>query len=175
MQVKDIVHLYDKLLDIARYHNATVEEAEDVVQDLYLKLMEIQEKEGNINRMTYRGKINMVYLFNTLRNKIYNNKRTTNRCVCLDNMPELVQHPPSMAGVEVNDRLVKMGAYYHKFYDAYMNDNISMRELAKRTDISVSTVFYTVRAIKMNLKSIFYEQANDTGRKEKVGGDKIKG
>ena len=156
MVVKDILNLYPKLIDIARYHNATTEEAEDVVQDVYLKLQEIEKEEGDLDRLTYKGKINMVYLFNTVRNMVYNKKRHTNRIYCIDDFePEI--HPHSMIETEVNNKLNDMGAYYHSLYDAYFNDIISMRELAKRSKISLTTIFYGVKHLKDELKPIFYD------------------
>lgn len=155
MKVTDILHLREKLIGIARYHNATQEEAEDVVQDVYIKLLEIEDKEGNIDRLTYKGKINMVYLFNTVRNRVYNIKRITNRCVCIDEVGSVPTHEHSMIKAEVDAKLLEMGAYYHSLHDAYFNDSISMRELAEKSKLSLTTIFYGVKHIKENLKPLF--------------------
>ena len=155
MKVHDITNLYPKLLDIAMYHNATQEEAEDVVQDLFVKLKEIEIKEGSIDRLTYKGKINMVYLFNSIRNRVYNQKRYSNKFICIADISPMESHAHSLAQSEIDDQLVKMGSYYHKLYHAYFNDNISMRKLAEETNISLTTIYYGLRHIKNTLKPIF--------------------
>jgi len=154
MTVENIVYLRQKMIDIAKYHNATNEEAEDVTHDLFIKLKEIEIKDGNIDKIFYKGNVNMVYIFNAIRNMVYNIKNKTNRSVCIDDIIPMSTHEPSLVDIEVQEQLLDMGRYYHSLYDAYFNDNISMRKLAQETSISLTTIFYDLKYIKGKLKPI---------------------
>jgi len=177
MEVKDITYLYPKFLDIAKYHGASPDDSQDIVQDLFEKLLIMQEKEGSINRITYKGQINMVYLFNAIKNRVINNRRYHKKFIDTDFIPERTGNETSFISIEINNRLHRLGPYYHKLYSAYIEDDISMRELAKKTDISLTTIFHSVQHIKVNLKPLFYDNNNkpdDHRPKEKMVRSKIK-
>jgi len=158
VEVKDITHMYLKFVDMATYHGATLQDAEDSVQDLFIKLLGIQQKEGNIDRLEYKGSVNMVYIFNALRGIVYNKHRSNNRTADREIwVGELVDHQQTMHITEVQDRLKTMDGFSRKLYTAYMEDSISLRELSRRTNISVTTLYYGVRQIREQLKDIFYE------------------
>ena len=162
--------MYPKLLDMAKYHGAGCEDAQDAVQDLFIKLLAIQQKEGNLNRLEYNGNINLVYIFNALRGIVnnkrrYDNYRLGNEKLSANRTCEFTLHE-----CEVNDRLKKMDGFSQQLYRAYMEDNISLRELSRRTNISVTTIFYGVKKIRETLKDIFY----DTTAQKSLAGDENK-
>ena len=148
--------MYSKLLDMAKYHGADYEDAKDAVQDFFLKLSEIQQKEGNLDRLEYNGKMNLVYMFNAMRNIVYNKHRKNER-IQRSGLLDATVPPATLHEVEVNEHLKTLDPFCQKLYSAYMQDNISMRELSKKTNISVTTIFYGVKNIRETLKEIFYE------------------
>ncbi len=155
MNVNDIINMRGEFLKMALYYGVDEDDAKDVVQDLYLKLLELQEKEGSLDRITFKGKLNKVYIFNAIRNMILNKKRYSDRNVRIEKdavIPEF-----TIQQSEIKEHLSMMDIFSQQLYDAYMTDNISMRELSKRTNISVTTIFYGVKNIRENLKEIFYE------------------
>lgn len=155
MKVADITHLYPELMKMAKYHGATEEDAADAVQDLYMKLLEIQKKEGSIDRITYKGNINTVYLFNAIRNIVLNKLRHSKRNVHIEK--DSVVHEFTIQQEEVQEHLKTLDPFCRKLYSAYMQDTISMRELSRKTNISVTTIFYGVKNIRETLKHIFYD------------------
>ena len=69
-------------IKIAKYIGASNDEADDMVQSMYLKLAEIQLAEGNFVRLTnYNGTINTIYLFKMLHNAFMDIKRASNKTI----------------------------------------------------------------------------------------------
>lgn len=174
MTVNDVIKHYDKLLDMAKYHGLDDATSKDVVQDLFVKLIELQQKEGSLKRIFYNGNINFVYVFNAIRNMAVNIQKKSNRMICSDNIIGGHTDAFTLHEMEVEERLLAMDdkRYYHKLYHVYFKDDISMRELSKRSGISVTTIFYSVQHIREQLKDIFYEKRNDSQRKAKMVKDK---
>lgn len=159
------------------YHGASKDDSQDIVQDLYERLLRIQAKEGNIDRIFYKGKVNMVYLFNAIRNRTFNHLRDKKKTVAIDDETyleykrnKIVSPDDTLLESDVDNILLKMGPYYHKLYDAYIKNDISMRGLAEATTISLTTIFYGVKHIREILKPICYgtEPKNDTKRENGV-------
>ena len=67
--LKDISKKHSDWIAIALYLGCPKSTAEDVVQDTYLKLHAIQNREGNLNRLaTPDGSVNKAYLFKSIQN-----------------------------------------------------------------------------------------------------------
>jgi len=150
MKVKDVYQYRGKMQDIAKYFGATEQEAEDIAQEAFLKLYKIQQKEGNLNRLEYNNKINMVYLFNMVRNitiSVHRKRIETQ---------ELTAHDISISDdfdkrerlAEVKEILSTMPPFYRMLYEAYYNDDISLRKLSKETNVSLTTLYYAIKYIK---------------------------
>lgn len=157
MRVKDVANMYQDLLKIAKYHGVDYEDAQDIVQDLFVKLTEIENKEGSLDRLTYKGKINTVYLFNAIRNITINKRKYSDRNLQIEKdsvIPEF-----TIQTTEIKEHLKTLDPFCQKLYAAYMQDNISMRELSRKTNISVTTIFYGVKNIRETLKEIFYDKS----------------
>jgi DNA-directed RNA polymerase specialized sigma24 family protein len=71
-----IAKRHTEWLKIANYLGATPDQADDMVQSMYLKLAEIQLAEGDFTRLTnHHGTINTIYLFKMLHNAFMDIKR----------------------------------------------------------------------------------------------------
>ena len=155
MTVNDITSKREEFISIAMWHKIQRDEAEDVVQDVYLKLCQMQCKEGSIDRIYWKGELNMVYIFTMIRNIIATKKKKASRTVYVEqyfNEGQIEQ--PGTLIKEVDVVLQKEGAFYHKLYVAYFNDKISMRKLAKETNIGTQTIYQGIKHIKTKLKAI---------------------
>ena len=158
MQVKDIIDKRDEFLKIAMYHGMEMSDAEDIVQDVYYKLCKMEAKDGNIDRIVWKNRLNMVYVFTMIRNAItdvakYQAKKTKAIPV-IRHYAKMTTEQPTLMLKDVDKVLRKEGAFYHKLYDAYFNDKISMRKLSKETGISVQTIYQGVKHIRVKFKTI---------------------
>lgn len=155
MKVKDITYLRDEMIKIALYKKIDIETANDIVQDVFYKLCKMEQRDGNIDRIVWKGKLNMVYIFNMIHNRAYDIRNKTKNIVYVDTyFNEGVTEQPSLLPAEANDILIKEGAFYHKLYIAYFNDKISIRKLSVKTGIGTQTIFQGIRHIKNKLKEL---------------------
>ncbi len=157
MKVDDVVYLSYQMIDMALFNGATPEEAEDVVQDVFLKLCEIQEKEGNLNRLMYKDEPNKSFLYTAIANRVFDLKRKQRMVdVDIDTVSSRnVTYQEGSVEREINEKLTSMGRWYHSLYHAYFGDDISIRKLSARTGISVTTLYWSLKHIKEQLKPIF--------------------
>jgi len=80
--LNDIAKRHIEWIKIAKYLGANRDEVDDMVQTMYLKLGEIQIKEGSLNRFAnYNGTINTIYLFKMLHNAFIDIKRAENKTI----------------------------------------------------------------------------------------------
>lgn len=156
----DIYNYNTDLCRIARYHTASEDIAKDAVQSLYLKLCEMQQKEGNLDRLFYNGKLNMVYIFTALRNIIINEYRQQKNLEPLPDRFELrPDHPEEIETGElcreVKNELAQMREYDRLMVYAYYTEGHSIRSLAKVTGISTKNIYITLRRVKDSLSETF--------------------
>jgi len=158
MLVKHIINKRTEFQKIAMYHDLNQEDAEDIVQDVYYKLCKMEARDGNINRIEWKGELNMVYIFAMIRNAVVDgNKSKKRREKVASNVRHYGKHTseqPTLLLLDVDKLLQKEGAFYHKLYDAYFNDKISMRKLSSATGIGVQTIYQGVKHIRTKLKRI---------------------
>ena len=156
MKVKDITYLRDEMIKIALYHKVNHEVAEDIVQDVFYKLCKIEQRDGNLDRITYKGEINMVYIFKMIGNAVKDRYKSEKRMVYVDNYFDeggCIEQPSTLPG-EVDRILQKEGRFYHRLYIAYFNDKISIRKLSKETGVGTQTIFQGIKYIKTKLRDI---------------------
>lgn len=130
---------------------ASRDEAEDIVQELMIRLLEIDRREGNLIRITKEGKLNMSYIFRAIKNlkeKNFRWKRIINQDATY---PIIVSQPESTLELDIRIKLDKMHRYYGMLYDAYLQDG-SMRILSKGSKIALRTIWNDLKYIKTELR-----------------------
>ena len=152
MTINDFTPLYSKMIGMAIYHGASGIEAEDIVQELFCKLTEIERKEGHLDRISFKGKPNLGYIFNAVRNRYFTLKRKSRHVAPDADLPEITTNPKSCTEIDVDHCLGKMHHYHRKLFKVYTSENHSLRSMSKATGISVSTLFYELKFIKESLK-----------------------
>jgi len=151
MRFSDVAKLRPDFIRIACSIGASKDEAEDIVQELLIRLLEIDRREGNLNRLTKDGKLNMSYIFRSIinfREKISRWKK---------NIDEDADYPPTRTDpyltleLDIQLKLDTMHYYYPMLYKAYLQDG-SMRVLARGSKISLKTIWNDLKYIKQQLK-----------------------
>ena len=158
MTVEDVYRYQADLTRIARWHSPDdPEAAADALQTFYLKLCEIQQREGNLDRLFYNGKLNMVYVFTSLKNILIDTYRAGQR---FDPLPDNYDAPDGAVEdeltteemcAEVRRELSEMREYDRLMTYAYYDGDHSIRSLAKAVNISPKNVFITLRRVRTKI------------------------
>lgn len=157
MRFSDVAKLRNDFIRITMSMGVTKEEAEDIVQELLIRLYEMDKTEGSLDRITIDNKINMQYIYTSLRNwreKMFRYKRLIN--VEAD-MPIMVAYPPPTLELDIELKLNSMHHHYKRLYYIYLQDG-SMRKIAEGSKISLRTIWNDLRYIKNELKAHLNEK-----------------
>lgn len=137
-----------------------MDEADDMVQTMYLKLAELQLNEGNFQRITnYAGSINTIYLFKMLHNAFIDIKRASNNTIPhLDifvpiESPEIAEELHQELMNEVKSAIDDLHDYDQMLLELYFVYGHSMRDIEKRTGIPTHSVFHSIKNAKQFIKT----------------------
>ena len=154
------------LVELSKYHNEWLtivksfgekNEHEDIVQEMYLKL----NKYTKLENIQQNGKLNKSYVWLTLRNLYYNKQNQQNKVYYID-----IEDCRSISAEDYNklhfesqskisERIQQEIDSWHYadkiLFEIYLKEKKSMRQLAKEIDISLTTVFWTIKRCKQRL------------------------
>ena len=150
----------------------------DLVQMMFVKLLDIERKEGGLSRITYKDEINTYFCYRILFTLFLDYKRQKNRhdniFVNIDDVKDSIdlEYDPNEsleAEVDYYERqselLEEVDATELHWYDAqllkeYGTSDKSLRQLAKETGISTMSIFNTIKNARQQIK--------ETAQPEKV-------
>jgi len=150
------------------------EYAEDLVQECYLVLY----KYANEEKIIKDGEVSRGYLYFTLRNlyfQFYKNKRKIKK-VSLDN-EEYTQEVEDNCNLDeevaynkictmIDDHIEDWRWYEKKLFTLYRDSGLSIRGIAKETNISWVSIFNTLKNAKHELKQKFQDDWSDLKNKD---------
>ena len=71
---------------MALYLGATAQNVEDIIQDFYIKIIEINSADGNLNRITgENGKLHTMYVFKIIQSNVVNDFRAKKKDIFEEN------------------------------------------------------------------------------------------
>ena len=157
--LNDIAKRHIEWIKIAKYLGANRDEVDDMVQTMYLKLGEIQIKEGSLNRFAnYNGTINTIYLFKMLHNAFIDIKRAENKTIPHQDQFNPVESPEmaEMAHMdlmgEVKKAIDDLRDYDQMLLELHFVYGHSMRDIEKKTGIPTHSVFNSIKNAKQFIK-----------------------
>jgi len=160
-------------IKITIYLGADKETAKEVVQQMYLKIGEIELKEGNLDRfLNYNGAINTVWVFKVLQNLYidYNKKKTvSSEYYDLEYEVEPVEEQEIEYHIIISKMklvILSFNEYEQILLELYFVHNRSFREISKRTGIGVHSIFNTIKNAKEKIKKAIekdYRTYRDSG------------
>lgn len=131
--------------------------AQELVQDLYLKMMEIKD----IKKIMYNNDVNLFYLYKMLRSTFLNaNKKQINHLPIDD---DLLNKPADLYSYEAdndfelrleltNEALDGMYWFDSKLLRVYLEENHSIQSLHDATGISNSTIWTSMKKSKQYIR-----------------------
>ena len=164
------------LAELSKYHNEWLtivksfgekNEHEDIVQEMYLKL----NKYTKLQNIKQNGKLNKSYVWLTLRNLYYNKQNQSNKVnyIDIDDCRTISAEDYNKLHFESQSKIserIQQGIdswhYADKIlFEIYLKEKKSMRQLAKEIDISLTTVFWTIKRCKQRLLESVGEDYED--------------
>ena len=167
---------YKWLEQVAKHHKEWVEVihklgeydyAEDIVQESYIALMKYANAEKLID---VNGNVRKGYMFFTLRSlyyQFYNKKKKINK-VSFDGCWELFDDSNVEEHKAYNDICLMIDEeidnwhwYDRKLFKLYRDTDMSMRDIAKETNISLISIFHSIKNYKEILNTKFQKDYQD--------------
>ena len=149
---------------LAKHHNEWVDlaknfgagsYAEDVVQEMYLRLHKyVYDPE----RIMYKGEVNKYFVFVTLRNMVRSlqGKKEVVVYTELYEDDNLKEDAPDREGADAFEHMIdriwdvvgNQHWYHKKLFEIYHTTGMSMRDIEKETNISLFSIFDSLRNTK---------------------------
>ena len=144
----------DTWIDIVKSFGCSKETAEDLVQEMYIKIYKYLEKGGS--SIMYNDEINYYFIFKTLNSVFIDLKRKGKniKMVEIDNL--------EINDIDINyeenykritDALSKMYWYDRKVFEI-INEGESIAELSRQSKINYYSLYNTYHKVKTKLKKI---------------------
>ena len=169
----------DWLKYVAKYHNEWVnlvrswggeEYSEDIVQEMYLKLLKYTTKK----RIVKKGEVNKSYVWFTLRSVFLESikQKNTIQKVSINGLEveyeceleEMIGYSNMFA--RIDEEINSWHWYDTLLFELYKDSGKSMRQISKDTNISVSSIFETLKACKRRIKENTQEDYQDYKNKD---------
>ena len=157
--LEDIAKRHVEWVKISKYVGAKPDEIDDIIQTMYLKLGEIQLKEGSLDRFAnYNGTINTIYLFKMIHNAFIDIKRAENKTIPHQDQfnpvesPEMAEYAHGALMDEVKKAIDELRDYDQMLLELHFVYGHSMRDIEKRTGIPTHSVFNSIKNAKQFIK-----------------------
>lgn len=140
---------------------------EDIVQEMYLRLHKYGQTEKVLNE---KGEVNLFYIWTLLRNCWHDsNKSNKLEFISIEALHNIINSEGNLEKHEAFDRIEnlidaesKTWHHYDKMlFDIYRKKTISMRGIAKETNISLKSIFNTLKHCKQRIKQNVGEDYKD--------------
>lgn len=164
------------LAKVAQHHNDWVkviqtfgeyDYAEDIVQESYIALWKYADADKLIDS---NGEVRKGYMYFTLRSlfyQYYNKKKKINK-VSFDGCWELFddsnieeQKAYNDICMLIDEEIKNWDWYDRKLFKLYRDTDLSMRDIAKETNISLISIFNSIKNYKIILKDKFQKDYTD--------------
>jgi DNA-directed RNA polymerase specialized sigma24 family protein len=166
---KMVEHTYRKhntwLSQVAFNFTQNKDNAEELVQDLYLRLMEMKD----ISKIMYNNDINLFYLYKMIKSIYLNGlKKQTSTLPIDDDLINLSADEYSYEADDefertlelTNEALDEMHWFSSKLFRVYIEDNHSIQSLHDATGISNSTIWTSNKKTKQYIKDYVDKNKN---------------
>ena len=156
-----VEHTYRKhhtwLLQVSYNFTNSKDKSQELVQDLYLKLMEFQ----NIQKIMFKDDVNLFYLYKMLKSIYLNGLKRSKPSLPLDD--DLLNKPADEYSYEADNDFERMLVLTHealnqeywfgkKLLEVYINEGHSIQSLHDATGISNSTIWTQLNKTKKSVR-----------------------
>ena len=156
-----VEHTYKKhnvwLMQCAYNFTGSKDKANELVQDLYLRLLELQD----IKKIMYKGDINLYYVYKMLRSIYLNGQKKSITMLPIDEelynlstseYDEQADSDWERALALSNEALDQLYWFDTKLFRVYIEENHSIQSLHNATGISNSTIWTSMKKTKQYVR-----------------------
>jgi len=146
---------HQQWVDIVLSFGCNQEQAEDIVQEMYLKIMLLMERKG-LDIMYNENEINYYYIFLTLRTLFYDLKRKGKNItmVSMDDIHLITSDVNYQEPYDkIQEELSKMFWYDRKVFEI-INEGESIAEFSRKSLIHYYSLYNTYNKVKNKLKKL---------------------
>jgi len=146
--------------------------AEDIVQETYLMLL----KWSNEEKLFTNGNLNKSYVWLALKNTFLQHVNKANKmqkvdldsiAMLPDEAPDVEKHESFNCILNQVENIVDDWHWYDQMlFNLYKDSDMSMREISKETNISVTSIFHTLKYCKTRIKENIGENYQDYKNKD---------
>jgi len=155
LTIEHIAKRHKEWLKMALSFNVSEDDAKDAVSEVYVKLCEMQLKEGNLNRIAYKEDVNNCYMYVAIRSRVFSNAKKNTEFTDAHIKPEdaydLERDTYEQQNLDLVDEAVKELHWYNKRI-LELNQEMSVREIAAHTGIHYMSIYNTVKKAKEHVK-----------------------
>ena len=157
-----VEHTYRKhntwLLQCAYNFTQSKDKAAELVQNLYLKLLELK----NISKILYKNDVNLFYLYKMLRSIFLNGTKKSIAMLPIDEELYNMSHSEydydadelfEQTLVVANQTLDEMYWFDSKLFRVYIDEDHSIQSLHNVTGISNSTIWTSLKKTKQHVRN----------------------
>lgn len=143
-------------INIVKSFGADEHTAKDVVQNMYIKLHEWEER-GNNSILYNKDEVNYYFVFKVLRSVWIDLLRKNKKYIPTDNKKIFVKSNEQEQSevdftIGLKEKLEKMHWYDKRVFDIVCIQGISMLQLSELTGISYYSIKRTIKKVKKHLK-----------------------
>ena len=168
----------DKIInEIYKYHNDWLnvaysilnnkEDAEDLVQDVYLKLI-LKLNNGTLKSIRYKDTINKYFVYRAVKNACIDFLRKKNKINIVEfhnnKIRDEINEDEEIKGqmfVKIVDELQNWDKKDAEIFELYMYSGLSMKSISYIYGVSKSSIFNYIKAGKQRIKDKFGEDMED--------------
>lgn len=148
----------DDIRKLSQYFGCPPYLTDDVIQDVHLKLLEIKQADGNLDRLMFDGKLNRAYLFKMVRSITIQMMRSEGKYQTLTDRPVF---PDDGLGLRIRRKfesvmdchLLGANAHYKRdlFYLTF-DGGMSARKISRQSGIPLKNIYLNLTKVKKVLR-----------------------
>lgn len=163
MTIHDFAREHDRIIKMAASISGDNDNAQDLAQELYIKLIAIEQERGNLSHICYQGKPNLSWCYTVMRNIFISEKRKETQTT---EIPEHLQEAPdTIEEAESKDQALndmwhvisklnsqEATSYECRYLLYYVSTGKSIRQIAIEAGTTIHVIHNAIKNARERIK-----------------------
>ena len=167
MVLNEVYKYHSDWLTVAYSYLKNKEDAEDIIQDVYLKI-HTKLQSGKINNIKYKDTINKYFVYKVIRNTCLDYLRKKKTYIDFEQINISIKDEINEDNECKSKMFIKIADFVNdwekeekEIFDLYMYSGMSMQSVSNLFNVSKSTIFNRIKDGKIKIKERFGEDMED--------------